>query len=195
MCHRLGLTAPIPRAASSAVTCILRHGSVERQDNAVLRQLIDNQSIEVGVFRFFRKRPKEGVDDIGCRRKLGFQMRPERSHVEEVLRVPATQLHQEHITERGSQHLQLWGVEHYFTRFDVESRGSKRLGVIVQPIVRQVVALCDSTYRLAQIVIEPSDRVDVSRCFAQTVPSEQRPANDDDDMLLFSDKFACDFNK
>ena len=58
------------------------------------------------------------------------------------------------------------GVEQDLARLDVEPERSECLGVIVQPVVRQVVPRCDTAYGLAQFNVESADRVDVTGCVA-----------------------------
>jgi hypothetical protein len=65
----------------------------------------------------------------------------------------------------------------------------------VQPVGRQIVAHRDHLDRVTQRIVERTDRVDVPGRVAETVPREQRSADDDDRALGLIVELGCDLKR
>jgi hypothetical protein len=65
----------------------------------------------------------------------------------------------------------------------------------VQPVGRQIVARGDHLDRVTQRIVKRTDRVDVPGRVAETVPREQRSADDDDRVLGLIVELGCDLKR
>jgi hypothetical protein len=120
------------------------------------------------------------VDCLLRRHKLA--QRPQDHQVVVVGLSAGIQLHQEHISERGAENEQVWVVQERLACPPFECRGFERRGAVVEPHRREAVTGGDLRDRGGEFGVEMEDGVDIDRGVAQTMPGEQRSADNDNDV-------------